>query len=147
MKVTDVKPGEYISRDNWGTTKQLAITRNEHFNLVYVNTRRQTGHSIVRNNSSAYEYNDFYLSDKYGNKLPKQKETQMKQEEINFIVTNNKTTEIKVFKEAIDRDDYIADMLDKHSRIRFYIFEPTMKVEPKAFNLSELFQKIIKWVH
>ena len=144
MRVTDVKPGEYISRDNWGNTKQLAITRNNNFALVYINKGQETNPSIVGDNSSAYGYDDFYSSDKYGNKLPTQKETQMKQEEINFIVTNNKTTEIKVFKDELDRDDYIADMLDKHSRIRFYIFEPTMKVEPKAFNLSELFQKIVK---
>ena len=144
MRVTDVKPGEYISRDHWGNTKQLAITRNSSFNLVYINKGQDTNPSIVGYNSSAYGYNDFYLSDKYGNKLQTQKETQMKQEEINFIVTNNKTTEIKVFKDELDRDDYIADMLDKHSRIRFYIFEPTMKVEPKTFNLVELFQKIVK---
>ncbi len=144
MRVTDVKPGEYISRDHWGTTKQLAITRNSSFNLVYINKGQETNPSIVGYNSSAYGYDDFYLSDKYGNKLPTQKETQMKQEEINFIVTNNKTAEIKTFKEVIDRDDYIADMLDRYPRIRFYIFEPTMKVEPKAFNLSELFQKIVK---
>lgn len=144
MRVTDVKPGEYISRDNWGTNKQLAITRNDNFALVYINKGQETNPSIVGYNSSAYGYDDFYLSDKYGNKLTKQKETQMKQEEISFIVTNNKTTEIKSFKDELDRDDYIADMLDKHSRIRFYIFEPTMKVEPKAFNLSELFQKIVK---
>ena len=144
MRVTDVKPGEYISRDNWGTTKQLAITRNSSFNLVYINKGQDTNPSIVGYNSSAYGYDDFYLSDKYGNKLTIQKEIQMKQEEINFIVTNNKTTEIKVFKDELDRDDYISDMLDKYPRIRFYIFEPTMKVEPKAFNLSELFQKIVK---
>lgn len=144
MKVTDVKPGEYISRDHWGATKQLALTRNSSFKLVYINKGQETNPSIVGYNSSAYGYDDFYLSDKYGNKLPIQKETQMKQEEINFIVTNNKTTEIKVFKDELDRDDYISDMLDKYPRIRFYIFEPTIKVEPKAFNLSELFQKIVK---
>ena len=65
-----------------GTTKQLAITRNSSFNLVYINKGQETNPSIVGYNSSAYGYSDFYLSDKYGNKLQTQKETQMNIEEL-----------------------------------------------------------------
>jgi len=144
MKIAEIKQGEYFSRDNWGTSKQLAITLDKHFCLLYISGGLENNTKKVRANSSAYIYDDFYLSDKYGNKLLTQKEQQMKQEDIKFIVTNNKSNTVKCFQSEDDRDDYIEEQMDLHSRIKFVIFEPTYKVEPKRPSLKNLFKKIIK---
>lgn len=144
MRATEVRPGQFISRDHWGSTKQLAITRNSNCTLVYINKGNIENPSIVGYNSTAYEYNDFYLSDEYGNKLPIQKEKQMKHDEIKYIVTNSKTGAVKYFESEEDRDDYIEEQMDLHTRVKFMVFEPTYKVEPKRPNLKELFKKIKK---
>lgn len=80
MHITELKEGEYASRVHtdgclWGYRTNLAITR-AYGTFYYVTDGKIS--SKVRKDSTAYNYDDFYLCDKKGNKLKTQELDEIK---------------------------------------------------------------------
>ena len=144
MRVTDLQPNQYISRVHydgrkWGHSKGLTIKLNEHrVPCYYVNGEFE---AVLKLNSSAYNYRDFYISDKLGNKLNLE-EVIMKYEETTVVVLRETNGALVPFKSDEEAQIWIAKELEKDSTQKFKVWDkPSYEVRPKKVDLSELIHK------
>ena len=137
MTTRDFKPGKFYSRGRG----KLAITY-DMGQLKYY-TEGQFS-SLVRSNSSAYDYSDFVESDRFGNILKHTKGYEMDYEQVSHLVINSKSNAIKSFDSEESALNWIEEELDSNPKAKFKIFEPTYSLEPKRTNIMDLLTKIIK---
>ena len=141
MTTRDFKPSKFYSRPvKWGRGK-LAIAY-DMGQLKYY-TEGQFS-SLVRSNSSAYDYSDFVESDRFGNILKPTKGYEMDYGQVSHLVINSKSNAIKAFDSEESALNWIEEELDSNPKAKFKIFEPTYSLEPKRTNIMDLLTKIIK---
>ena len=142
MTTRDFKPGKFYSRPvKWGRRSKLAIMY-DMGQLKYY-TEGQFS-SLVRSNSSAYDYSDFVESDRFGNILKPTKGYEMDYGQVSHLVINSKSNAIKAFDSEESALNWIEEELDSNPKAKFKIFEPTYSLEPKRTNIMDLLTKIIK---
>ena len=142
MTTRDFKPGKFYSRPvKWGRRGKLAIMY-DMGQLKYY-TEGQFS-SLVRSNSSAYDYSDFVESDRFGNILKPTKGYEMDYGQVSHLVINSKSNAIKAFDSEESALNWIEEELDSNLKAKFKIFEPTYSLEPKRTNIMDLLTKIIK---
>ncbi len=141
MTTRDFKAGKFYFRPvKWGRGT-LAITY-DMGQLKYY-TKGQFS-SIVRANSSAYDYSDFVESDRFGNILKPSKGYEMDYGQVSHLVINSKSNAIRAFDSEESALNWIEEELDSNPKAKFKIFEPTYSLEPKRTNIMDLLTKIIK---
>ena len=141
MTTRDFKPGKFYSRPvKWGGGK-LAITY-AMGQLEYYSKGKFS--SLVKSNSSAYNYSDFVESDRFGNILKHTEGISMEYTQISHLVINSKSNIIKAFDSEESALNWIEEQLDSNPRAKFKIFEPTYSLEPKRTNIMDLLTKVIK---
>ena len=113
MTTRDFKPGKFYSRPvKWGRGK-LAIMY-DMGQLKYY-TKGQFS-SLVRSNSSAYDYSDFVESDRFGNILKPTKGYEMDYEQVSHLVINSKNNAIKAFDSEESALNWIEEELDSNPK-------------------------------
>jgi len=140
MTVTELRVGEFCTRDNWGDSDTLCIGRGNSGILYYLDCGGIR--SRVKDYSTAYSYTDFKLCDNFANYINIKRTPIMKYEEVKILVVSNTRAASKAFVSEDEALDWIADCLEESPRSKFTMFKPYQKVEPKRMSLKELIVKI-----
>lgn len=144
MKATDVQEGQYITRVHddgrvWGIGKHLTITRSPNGDLWYY--KNGSPESKLRKDSSAYNYDDFYLCDNLGNRLS-YGQTPLTYQNTSVIVLKEKTGSIASFVSEEEAHNWIREELNRNNLLRFKVWvSPSYEIVPKKLNIQELIHK------
>jgi len=135
MRLRDLEGDCFVSRPWYSQkSKSLAIFVSSSGKYYYFEHGSISGE--LRRNSSAYTYDDFYFSDKFGNK-----EIDMEKEELfgemKFVVLTTKSGQLNGFTTEQEAFDFMENVLARNSRVQFTMFKAYQKFMPKPIILSE----------
>lgn len=141
MKVIDLKEGQYCTRPNWGHHRSVGKLCIGLVNgkLQYFDKGKFS--SNVRKYSTAYNYTNFKLCGIDAQPIKEGSTMKEDYKEVTVVVTTSEG-QVEGFKTEDDALDWIGDTLEKSPRVKFTMFKPYQKIEPKRPSLADLIIKI-----